>query len=249
MDLSMNPYEILEIAPGSSAEDIKAAYHRLAKRWHPDRFTGAEKEEAERRFRQLAEAFNLLRDAGKREDPAKTAAATQSPTPVTIQLQQEPLPQTVPLHERTATDWYEEAKKAFDSKDYEKALGLIHYCIRMDAEKAEHHVLLAKVLDIGGGDKKTLVKALENAIRLNPKDVDSTIRLAEVFQTVGMYARATKLWETARYLAPNHKYFISEQRKASAKAKATEHIQGMGEQFAVLKEQGKALVNRWFKRG
>jgi tetratricopeptide (TPR) repeat protein len=251
MDLSMNPYEILEIAPGSSAEDIKAAYHRLAKRWHPDRFTGPEKEEAEKRFRQLAEAFNMLRDAGKRDESGRTATATTVPTsaPVTIQLQQEPVPQTVPLHERTASDWYEEAKKAFDAKEFEKALGLIHYCIRMDAEKAEHHVLLAKVLDIGNGDKKALVKALENAIRLNPKDVDSTIRLAEVFQTVGMYARATKLWETARYLAPNHKYFVNEQRKATAKAKAAEQIQGMGEQFAVLKEQGKALINRLLKRG
>jgi tetratricopeptide (TPR) repeat protein len=245
----MNPYEILEIAPGASAEDIKAGYHRLAKKWHPDRFTGPEKEEAEKRFRQLAEAFNMLKDAGKREDLNKNFATTSVPANVTIQLQQEPMPQTVPLHERTATDWYEEAKNAFEAKDYEKALGLVQYCIRMDAEKADHHVLLAKVLDIGGGDKKALVKALESAIRLNPKDVDSTIRLAEVFQTVGMYARATKLWETARYLAPNHRYFIQEQRQASAKAKAAEQIQGMGEQFAVLKEQGKALINRWMKKG
>ena len=106
---------------------------------------------------------------------------------------------------------------------------------------------MAKILDTGGGDKKALVKALESAIRINPKDVDSTIRLAEVFQTVGMYARATKLWETARNLAPNHRYFIIEQKRASAKA--AERIQGMGEQFAVMKEQGKALINRWLKRG
>ena len=243
----MNPYEILEISPGSSAEDIKVAYHRLAKKWHPDRFTGAEKEEAERRFRQLAEAFNMLKDAGKREDLTRNFTAPPSASKVTIQLQSESIPQTVPLHERTAADWYEEAKMAFDSRDYEKAIGLIHYCIRMDAEKAEHHVLLAKILDTGGGDKKALVKALESAIRINPKDVDSTIRLAEVFQTVGMYARATKLWETARNLAPNHRYFIIEQKRASAKA--AERIQGMGEQFAVMKEQGKALINRWLKRG
>jgi tetratricopeptide (TPR) repeat protein len=245
----MNPYEILEISSGSSAEDIKAAYHRLAKKWHPDRFTGAEKEEAEKRFRQLAEAFNILKDSGKREDLSRHLATSPAPTPVTIQLQQEPIPQTIPLSERTAADWYDEAKQALDAGDYEKALGLVNYCIRISPDKADHHVLLAKVLDIGGGDKKALVKALEAAIRLNPKDVDSTIRLAEVFQSVGMYARATKMWETARYLAPNHKYFVAEQKKASAKAKATEQIQGMGEQFAVLKEQGKALINRWLKRG
>lgn len=250
----MNPYEILEISPGASADEIKAAYHRLAKKWHPDRFTGAEKEDAERRFRQLAESFNMLKDSGRREDTARVAQATPAPVqapqaaaPASIQLDQEPAPKTVPLHEKTATDWYEDAKKAFDDRDYDRALGLVQYSLRMNADKAEPHVLLAKVLDVTGGDKKALVRALESAIRLNPKDVDSTIRLAEVFQSVGMYARATKLWETARELAPNHKYFVIEQKKAAAKA--AEQVQGMSEQFVVLKEQGKALINRLFKRG
>lgn len=250
----MNPYEILEISPGASADEIKAAYHRLAKKWHPDRFTGAEKEDAERRFRQLAESFNMLKDSGRREDAARVAEAAPAPAqspqvtaPATIQLDQEQAPKTVPLHEKTATDWYEDAKKAFEGRDYDRALGLVQYSLRMNADKAEPYVLLAKVLDVTGGDKKALVRALESAIRLNPKDVDSTIRLAEVFQSVGMYARATKLWETARELAPNHKYFVVEQKKAAAKA--AEQVQGMSEQFVVLKEQGRALINRLFKRG
>lgn len=245
----MNPYEILEISPGAPAEDIKAAYHRLAKKWHPDRFSGAEKEEAEKRFRQLAEAFNMLKDVGKREDLSKHFEKPASPEKPAVQLQQEPVPQTVPLHERTPADWYEEAKRAFESGESDKALGLVQYSIRMDPDKAESYVLLAKCLEAGGGDKKALVKALENAVRLNPKDVDTTIWLAQIFQDVGMYARATKLWDSARNLAPNHKYFIKEQKKASADAKAAEQAQGLGEQFAVLKEQGKALINRWLKRG
>jgi cytochrome c-type biogenesis protein CcmH/NrfG len=117
----------------------------------------------------------------------------------------------------------------------------------MEPEKGEYHALLAKVLSAGEGDKKALVRALETAVRLNPKDVDSIILLAEVFQSVGMYARATKMWETARNLAPNHRYFVEEKKKASAKA--VEQVQSIGEQFVVLKEQGKALINRWLKRG
>ena len=239
--------------PGASAEDIKTAYHRLAKKWHPDRFSGVEKAEAEKRFRLLAEAFSMLRDAGRREDAAKPAAVPPpppSPAEMSIQLDRGPVVKTVPLHERTAADWYEEAKEAEAQGDDDKALGLIQYCIRMDATKAEPFVLLAKLLDrVEGGDKKALVKALENAVRLNPKDVDSTIRLAEIFQTVGMYARATRLWETARNLAPNHRHFREEQRKASAKAKAVEKAQSMGEQWVLLKEQGKTLIQRMLKRG
>jgi tetratricopeptide (TPR) repeat protein len=247
---SMNPYEILELAPGASADDIKAAYHRLAKKWHPDRFTGAEKAEAEQRFRELAEAFNMLKDAGRREELNRNlqptpATTTQAETPV----QQAPTSQAVPLCERTAEDWCKDAEEAFETGDHEKALGLIQYCIRLEPEKAEYFVFLAKVLDEGGGDKKALVKALESAIRLNPKDVDSTIRLAEVFQSVGMHARATRMWKTASSLAPNHKYFLAEQRKNGVKAKTTEKAGTMGEQFAVLKEQWTAMINRWLKRG
>ena len=50
---TMNPFDALEIHVGASAEEIKAAYHRLAKMWHPDRFTGAEKELAESKFRDI----------------------------------------------------------------------------------------------------------------------------------------------------------------------------------------------------
>jgi len=245
----MNPYEILELAPGASADDIKAAYHRLAKKWHPDRFTGAEKAEAEQRFRQLAEAFNMLKDAGRREEVNRNLPPNPATTQVETPIQLAPSSQAVPLRERTAEDWFEEAEEALKTGDHEKALGLIQYCIRLEPKKTEHFVFLAKVLDEGDGDKKALVKALESAIRLNPKDVDSTIRLAEVFQSVGMHARATRMWKTALSLAPNHRYFLAEQRKIGVKAKTAEKRGTMGEQFAVLKAQWTAMINRWFKRG
>ena len=66
----MNPFNVLEISPDASPEDIKAAYHRLAKRWHPDRFMGAEKAEAEVRFRELAEAFSTPPDIVKAANDA-----------------------------------------------------------------------------------------------------------------------------------------------------------------------------------
>lgn len=245
----MNPYEILELNPGASAEDVKAAYHRLAKQWHPDRFTGAEKEAAENRFRQLAEAFNMLKDAGRREEAARNIPAAADAAKADVQIQLDSASRTVPLHERTAADWYAEAKESFESGDPEKALGLVQYCIRLESGNAEYHVFMAKVLDEAGGDKKALVKALETAIRLNPKNVDSIIRLAEVFQSVGMYARATKLWERARNLAPNHRHFMAEQKKASSKAKSAAKPQGLGEQFEALKDQWAAMISRVFKRG
>ncbi len=58
-------YEILGLAREATPEEIKRAYRRLARRYHPDAFKG-DKAEAERRFREIAEAYEVLSDPDKR---------------------------------------------------------------------------------------------------------------------------------------------------------------------------------------
>src|SRR5436190_2271177 len=59
-------YEILGVAKTSSGEDIKRAYRRLAMKYHPDRNDGNGKAEAEIRFKECAEAYEVLSDDAKR---------------------------------------------------------------------------------------------------------------------------------------------------------------------------------------
>jgi molecular chaperone DnaJ len=58
-------YEVLGVPRDADAETIKAAFHRLARRYHPDRST---EPEAEERFKQVAEAYAVLSDPAKRAD-------------------------------------------------------------------------------------------------------------------------------------------------------------------------------------
>ena len=57
-------YEVLEVARDADDETIKRSYRRLAMQYHPDRNHG-DKEAAEK-FRECAEAFEVLRDPEKR---------------------------------------------------------------------------------------------------------------------------------------------------------------------------------------
>lgn len=57
-------YEILGIDRQAGAAEIKTAYRRLALKWHPDKNPGSH--EAEDRFKEAAEAFEVLNDAQKR---------------------------------------------------------------------------------------------------------------------------------------------------------------------------------------
>jgi len=59
-------YSILGVAKTASEEEIKKAYKKLALKWHPDR-NPKNKEQAETKFKELAEAYEVLSDKNKRE--------------------------------------------------------------------------------------------------------------------------------------------------------------------------------------
>jgi molecular chaperone DnaJ len=57
-------YEVLGVARDASEEDLKKAYRKLAMKWHPDRNQGDKAAEAQ--FKELNEAYDVLKDAEKR---------------------------------------------------------------------------------------------------------------------------------------------------------------------------------------
>src|SRR5215471_20266623 len=57
-------YTVLGVPRGASDDDIKKAYRKLAMQYHPDRNNGAK--EAEDRFKEITEAYDVLRDPQKR---------------------------------------------------------------------------------------------------------------------------------------------------------------------------------------
>ena len=59
-------YEVLGVAPGASAEEIRKAYHKLAFQCHPDR--NRKTEEAHKKMRELNEAYAILSDPIKRRE-------------------------------------------------------------------------------------------------------------------------------------------------------------------------------------
>ena len=60
-------YQILGLSKSASADDIKKAYRRLARQFHPDMHSGAKKVEMEKKFKELNEAHEVLADTDKRK--------------------------------------------------------------------------------------------------------------------------------------------------------------------------------------
>ncbi len=79
MDPKKNYYEILGVPEGATAEEIRKAFRRMAKKHHPD--VNAGDKSAEARFKEVNEANEVLSDKKKREeyDALRKGAFTGGP--------------------------------------------------------------------------------------------------------------------------------------------------------------------------
>lgn len=63
----MNGYEVLKIPVTATRDDIRAAYHALARRWHPDRFAqGPERDWANEKMAEINAAYRACLNGLKR---------------------------------------------------------------------------------------------------------------------------------------------------------------------------------------
>src|SRR3989339_1091136 len=67
MSTKIDYYEILGVPKTASDSDIKQAYKKMAKAHHPDMVAREDKEQAERKFKEINEAYQVLSDPEKRK--------------------------------------------------------------------------------------------------------------------------------------------------------------------------------------
>ncbi|XVE76555.1 hypothetical protein DITRI_Ditri12bG0182700 [Diplodiscus trichospermus] len=63
--MGVDYYKILQVDRNAKDEDLKKAYRKLAMKWHPDKNPN-NKKEAEAKFKQISEAYDVLSDPQKR---------------------------------------------------------------------------------------------------------------------------------------------------------------------------------------
>lgn len=121
-------YSILQIKPEATKEEIKAAYRRLAKKYHPDVNGGASW--AEERFKELQEAYSVLSDYFQKADYDREYAAyyrrnsSSAPKPSsaenTTRSQTADPNRSTPTQQASRSKPQEAAQTKRDYKDYVK---------------------------------------------------------------------------------------------------------------------------------
>lgn len=107
-------------------EEIKDAYRKLARQWHPDRFSDAiEKKNAEERFKQINGAYDYLK-----AHPPSTTSKASSPNPATVSKEANTV-------KSTPGELYEEAAALGKLGQYEAAIELLGLAIKLSPRYAK----------------------------------------------------------------------------------------------------------------
>ena len=64
--MTQDPHKVLGVSPNATDEEIKQAYRRLAKQYHPDRNPGDA--EAARKMQQINDAYEQIKNPGSRQN-------------------------------------------------------------------------------------------------------------------------------------------------------------------------------------
>jgi tetratricopeptide (TPR) repeat protein len=195
-------HEILGVAPGASAADLKAAYFRLAKRYHPDVFR--EPGLADRRAKVEA-VFFRVNDAYR---------ALSAPAPRAVAARSDP---AAPASARPAEALGFEAMMALgrqllaENKAWEAAT--VFEAAANGAEgrmRTRARVLLGRALLQVPDREKAAEKELLAAVRDDPAHVEAHYLLGTLYRRRGLGTRAASMFRRALEIDPAHRAALAE---------------------------------------
>ncbi len=187
-------YDTLGVQPDATEDEIRAAFRKLTREYHPDRFRGEEREAAEVRFQGITEAFNVLsrpqaRDKYDRElailSPSASSSRGQDPKELAKRLA---------------------AKGAEDLKAgrMHDALENLRLAIDHDDDNARAHYFYGFALSRSRTRAKDGLRHLERATAIEPNNATYKAEAALVSLAVGMASRAARLAHEALHLDPTN---------------------------------------------
>ncbi len=202
-------YQLLEISPGASDDEIKKGYYAMAKKYHPDRHhlphLRAVQGLLEELFAKVTVAYQELSDSasrrrydGARQQKARVASDVARDAGV-----QSPTPYTVP-HEVVAERHYQQGYTHFERMEYFDAIQCLRECVRMIPGEPRYHKALAKALSKNPHWRKEADEHFMVALKANEFDLECLLGLAENYEAAGLSTRAASFYERILAYDPDH---------------------------------------------
>jgi curved DNA-binding protein CbpA len=184
-------YEILSVPPEATPDDIQAAYHQMAKRFHPDRFQSKDFSEqtrgkAEQVFTYINKAYLTLKDPVFRADYDEKRLTKESK--VEAELKARGAGQSD--DDKTAEAIYREGRTLLTKGDFEKAVEHLKACVWLRPEKAKYNHYLGVAESEIPKLRKSAEQHLLKALELDNTSVASRLELARLYIKVMLRRKA-----------------------------------------------------------
>jgi tetratricopeptide (TPR) repeat protein len=213
-------YDVLGVQPEVAASELKTVYYQLARRYHPDRFRKSDAgllARIEAAFARITQAYDTLRDdqlrasynaklvVQKRADQIADAAPKPSapaPQPETVtEGAAEPVVSTA---DRAAI-LFKEGFAALEMGQKKVALGLFASAARAVPNEPRYRAFYGQVLAANEDTRRAAETELSAAVKLDPKNVEYRMMLAELYRDLGLKLRAKGEAERAVAADPNNR--------------------------------------------
>ena len=224
--LSLDHYQVLGIQEKASASEIKSAYYKLAKKFHPDKYSSLTDPFAKERlsfvFSKLTEAFHVLEGTREAYDKKldeqraakvpKAAPPVQAPPTAKSYEVKDVKVETVSTPEKKE---YERnpvlAEKLLEKGKMEYILGNCIYAIKLFKEAYWYDANNPDILRILGKNmakypqwRKEAIEYLEKAARIDPKNAENFYELGSLFMKYGFHYKARSEFWRALKINPGH---------------------------------------------
>jgi curved DNA-binding protein CbpA len=202
-------YEVLDIAPLATIDEIKNAYHALALRFHPDRFHQSAPElrnKVESAFARIARAYETLSDQSLRSDydarrSSRTAATggEKSETPVKNSNGAKQSPP--PKDQNQAETSFQHGLDALKQNRHDEATRFFAEAAMLSPREARYRAHYGHALIRQPNARRIAETELQAALSLEPENTSYRVMLAELYKQLGLHRRAEG--ELSRALAAN----------------------------------------------
>lgn len=203
-------YQILNVSIDADTAEIKRAYFRLARKFHPDLYHKNTDPETHRRiqnaFTELAHAYEVLRNEEAREvynfklrkvlEELKKAEKTDISQNSSSNEKRE-------LNE--ASEVFESGFNLLMEEEYEAALPLLARAVLLAPEIARYHAYYGKVLAMDRNQKFKAEQEIQTAIKMEPENPDFRLMLAEFFIQYNLLKRAEGELKRLLAIVPDNK--------------------------------------------
>ncbi len=198
-------YDILSIPPEADQDDIQAAYHQMAKQFHPDRFQSKDysdetRNKAEQVFTFINKAYLTLKDPIFRKDYDEKRLRNESKVEAELKARAGGQADD----EKTAEAIYREGRTLLARGEYEKAIEHLKASVWLCPQKAKYNHFLGVAESEIPKLRKTAEQHLLKALELDNTSVASRMALAKLYIKVRLRRKAELQLEELIRFDPDH---------------------------------------------